>query len=364
MRKNIKVLILAIIASCTTLAVEADPSSIFDVTVPNQQGGFIVAANALYMRGTSSNLGYSSAAGISYSTPETPEFSTTLGFNKAIDTTYQWGFDATLGYRFPGTGNDLTATWTHLGNFSNSDENTVITQRMIVQVPPTSFFTQAGNVNFDYNHVDLDLGQKVNFGDYFTFRMFAGARWADIDETLNKNYDLTPIITDDSSNDIPTNIVSTYEDFDFKGIGPQIGFSGRACLGYGFGIDVSLIGSLLVGTSDTTADINSVNYIAGVLEDSNASHLSANNIDQVVPVLDANAGLDYTYAFTNCDRSYISIQGGYKTINYFDVAQNSITRTSDVGVFSLNQFETGYFLNNTASNIAFDGPYIGVTANL
>lgn len=361
MRKNIKIFILAALATCATNVVQADPCSIFDVTVPNQQGGFTAAANALYLRGTSSNLGYSLATGITY-VPNFPDFNAVnlQVSGKSIDTTYQWGFDATLGYRFPNSGNDLTATWTHLGDFRNTDQNTVINERMAVQVPPVSYFTQAGSANFDYNGVDLDLGQKVNFGDYFTFRMFAGGRWTDIDETLTKNYNLTAI----ADIDTPTNIVSTYEDSDFKGIGPQVGFNGRACLGYGFGIDVSLIGSLLVGSSDTNADINTFDFLGNTIIDSSVSHLSSNNLDHVVPALDANAGLDYTFAFANPDRSYVSIQGGYKTINYFNVAQNTIIRTADPTLLQFNDIATTYTPNKEESNVAFNGAYLGVTANL
>jgi len=356
MKNSIKRLSLALLVLGITSPVLADTCSPFDVTVPNQQGGLTFGADALYMRGTAPDLGYA----VTFASPvPTPigGFTTTANLS-TVNTSYQWGYDVSLGYRFPGTGADLTATWTHLGNFDDSDSTT--TPYNLANVV-TGTFQQSGSVEFNYDAVDLDLGQRVNFGDYFQFRMFAGGRWADIKEDRSNSYPeaFNPVEGTDFTVGFDENINS-----DFRGLGPQLGFDGRYCLGYGFGIDAGLTASLLVG--DVDADNNTFTattaqtVIGPVLVSSAAEKISQNDLDRVVPALDANLGLDYTVAFANCDRSYLTVQAGYKAISYFGAGQNTFEHTpatDNVG------FTTTSTLGN-GNNITFDGPYAGVKVNL
>lgn len=324
----------------------------FDVTVPNQQGGFTFGGDALLMRGTAPNLGYAVLFGPPLATTE---FTSVSGSLSDLDTSYQWGFDALAAYRIPGTGNSVSLAWTHLGDFSNSSTKSFI-------IPPTDdedspdSFSQNANVKFNYNSVDLDLNQLVNFGDYFNFTMFAGARWADVEEDITRNYSSTTLIDFFDG-------TSTFEqeNNEFKGIGPQIGFTGRYCLGWGFGIDANVVASLLVGNVDSDATLSTVVLSDALVTSSDTSTLNSNDRTRVIPALDGSIGADYTYAFANCDRSSVKIQAGYKAINYFDMTEETISHTpvtADNG-----SFVSGFTLGNQSSNVDFDGPYVGINVN-
>lgn len=304
------------------------------------------------MRGTAPNLGYAVLFGPSSTIDD---FTTTNGNLSDIGTSYQWGFDAIAAYRIPGTGNSVSLGWTHLGDFSNSSSKTFIIPSGGEEEPAASFL-QNGHVEFNYNAVDLDLNQLVNFGDNFLFTMFAGARWANLEEDVSRNYSTTTF-------DAFFDGASTYEieNNEFKGIGPQIGFSGRYCLGWGFGIDANVVASLLIGDFDSDATIITPTLLEGVVIGSPSSTINYDNTDQVVPALDGNLGLDYTYAFANCDRSSIKVQAGYKTINYFDVSQETIDHVPATAVNGA--FGTTYTLGNRSSNVSFDGPYVGINVN-
>jgi len=351
MGKNIKRLSLALVALGLSAPVLADTCSPFDVTVPNQQGGFTFGADALLMRGTSPDLGYITTFG-----PATTAgaFTSSSGTISDVDTTYQWGFDAMVGYRIPGTGNDLTLSWTHLGNFDDSDSTSVPFSGVVDETAVTGSTNASGDVEYDYDAVDLDLGQRVNFGDYFQFRMFAGARWADVKQDLDTSSGVTI-----NTPAVASGTVAAFTDNDseFKGIGPQIGFDGRFCLGYGFGIDANLTASLLVGDVDDDANISTI-VITGAdgVTSGTSTSVDDDSRDRVVPALDASLGLDYTYAFANCDRSFLTVQAGYKVINYFDATQNAV----DVGALGGGTFTLG----NATTNVAFDGPYAGIKVNL
>ena len=75
--------------------------------------------------------------------------------------------------------------------------------------------------------------------------------------------------------------------------------------------------------------------------------IDSQNKTRVVPALDASLGLDYTYNFNNCYRSSLVIQAGYKAINYFDVTHHILSNGGP----------------NNATNVGFDGPYLGAKVN-
>lgn len=337
MRKNVKRLSLALIALGLSAPVFADsccPS--FCVTVPNQQGGFTVGADVYGLHPTASNNTFVATLGAITFVP--PTLTIPVNFHE-IDTKYHWAFDITAGYRFPCSGNDVTATWLHYGE--SSDSTNVLTHPFGISALN---FDADGTAKFSLDSVDLDIGQRVNFGDHFNFRMFAGVRWADLEQKKEAVYTLSaPTVT-------PVSIVDVLDQrSEFKGVGPQVGFDGRYCVGYGFGIDTTIVGSLLVGHTDRSADnIFSVVAPLGPIF-SVATPLTGDSDSQgrVVPALDVSLGVDYTYNFNNCARSSLVVQAGYKVVNYWNASSLIISN----GV-------------NGSTDIGFHGPYLGLKVNV
>lgn len=355
MGKNIKRLSLALLALGLSAPAFADTCNPFNVTVPNQQGGFTIGADALYLQPSVPNGAYNFTANTA--TTVTAPFITNGSIN-SVDPTYHWGFDVTAAYRICGTGNDISATWTHLSQNSDSDTvHLVGVVNPLTEVNGNADVT--GSLQFNYDAVDVDVGQRVNFGDYFQFRTFAGVRWAQVedDSTVNAIY----------SSAVAIPVIQSSQHFEqnskFDGIGPQAGFDGRYCLGYGFGLDANLTASLLVGKTD-----NDVRYTqlpaAATTVASRVVDLTVNTKDRVVPAIDASLGLDYTYNFNNCDRSSLVIQAGWKVVNYFD-AGNRVDDNDVAALAGTTGLVTPGFGHGTDShNIAFQGPYAGVKVNL
>lgn len=362
MGKNIKRLSLALLALGLSAPVFADTGSPFAVTVPNQQGGFSFGADALYMKPSATNTNYFVNFGTPALTTTTTSFS---GSNQSADPNWNWGFDAFLGYRIPGTGNDVTLTWTHLCQKTTSDSSvqpgvTIPGVTVFgIPLPATTLNPIAATASstFKYDAVDLDLGQKVNFGDQFLFKMFAGVRFARIEQDLDSTYGtVLPAAFFPTTTTAALNLDQTSK---FSGAGPRIGFSGRYCFGQGafggFGLDANVATSLLIGSTDSS--INPT-FVTTTFTGNTAtgSTVISGNVDSdmkchVVPAVDANLGLDYTYNFNNCDRSSLVIQAGYKVINYWDVTQFPV---GNGGLLSANN----------ATSVGFHGPYAGVTVNL
>lgn len=362
--KNLSIALIALGLSTPVLA-----ECPFDVTIPNQQGGFTIGADALYLRPSSPNLTFETVDSFTTTGLGTTNIVTNRNTdNSRINPSFHWGFDVFAEYRFPCTGNDVMATWTHLGETSDSKTavqgsssvaslNPGTTVPIITQINYANYVTDS-TAKFRYDAVDLNFGQKVNFGSRFLFRVFAGARYADLkqEQDANINRQGTIISFNSRTGDIvlPTTPFSTGEKIsetsDFQGIGPEVGMEGRYCIGAGFGADVSAITSVLLGHVDSTEDDNTRTTFITVTQNTN-HHSDNNHTIHAVPTLDINLGLDYTYNFNNCSRSSLVIQGGYKVIHYWDVT-HFVNNGNIVGNV------------NDATGVNFDGPYLGLKINV
>jgi hypothetical protein len=344
MEKSFKRLSLALLALGLSAPAFADSA----VVVPSQQGGFKIGIDALYLRATNSDLDYASSF-------TSPTANTVNSRNAAVDPSFDWGFYAQVGYLFPCTGNDITLSYTYL---RNNDTDSVVAANAVggflptVAVPPlsplglglTGIFNAAdGKAEFDLNAVDLDFGQRFTTGGY-DMRMFAGLRYASINHTLTANaigdIDLGPPIV------VTTDRGAQRFTSDYRGIGPRIGVDGRYCLQSGFGLDANFSTALLVGNVDAKYDATSV--VAGVTPNARYQANSGSRT-RVVPVLEAKLGADYTHIVDRCSKSSLVFEAGYQVTNYF----NAVDHARVVNGFTI-------LSQNTTSDVAFDGPYLGV----
>ncbi len=349
MGKNIKRLSLALIALGLSAPVFADTCNPFCVSIPNQQGGFTVGADALWLRPTAPNTSYNITVGDIISATSPTSLTIPLEFAH-VDPSYHLGYNVNAAYRIACTGNDISVNWTHLGETSDSETSPTIHDLALTGPARTLNVDGTSKVKFKLDSVDLDVGQRVNLGDNFLMRLFAGVRFVDLQQKKDSDYVAAETRTGGSA-PFRNTFVNLFQDSEFRGVGPQVGLDGRYCLGGGFGVDANLTGSLLVGRVDPSARIGAVQATRSQTTQTTDFvldvPLDSKRINRVVPALDANLGLDYTYNFNNCYRSSLVIQAGYKAINYFDVTHHIL---SNIGP-------------NNASSVGFDGPYAGVKVN-
>jgi hypothetical protein len=336
MEKNFKRLSLALVALGLSASAFADTG----VVIPSQEGGFKIGIDALYLRATNSDLDYATSFAF-------PVVNTASTLNAAADPNFNWGFYAQVGYLFPCTGNDITLGYTYL---RNNESNSIVTappapNRFISLTPfgglnlgLVGFFSAANvKAEFDLNAVDLDMGQRFTT-DGYDMRMFAGLRYASINHTLSSN-GVNGIV-------ILTNSGTQKFTSDYQGVGPRIGMDGRYCLQSGFGLDANFSTALLVGNIDAKYDASSV----VILATPNARYqANSGSRTRVVPVLEAKLGADYVYISDNCSKSSLMFEAGYQVTNYF----NAIDHVRLVNGFTV-------ISQNSTSDVAFDGPYLGV----
>lgn len=343
LKRNIRSLAAALL--CLSIPISA-MGSVSAVTVPNQQGGFTLGGDFLYLTPTSGFLAYS------------PIMPGTLPLSRihSVKPVFYPGFDIMAKYRLPNTGNSVYAIWTHLSNTNDTDSFVDPTLHFVVPSSTSDInATHSATVKFKYDAVDLAADQRLNLGDLFQFRVFSGLRWATLEHDKNvKDHSDALGVT---AVGVPFTAISTdqlNQTSDFKGLGPQFGLEGSYCLGYGFDVDANLTASLLVGqiNSNTVEEFDLVRTVGSAAPQTFVTIIQFNGPKKwrAVPAIDANLGLGYTYVFNNACHSALKAQIGYKVINYFGVV-DFINPSGNSG-------------SPNTSNLSFAGPYFGLNINL
>jgi hypothetical protein len=243
-----------------------------------------------------------------------------------------------------------------------------------------------GRSSTQWSSVDLNFGQHLNIGGNFDLRMAAGLVWARINNELEVVY--TGLATNISNNnqtaqgtttvttetDKQNSVTWMNEESTFRGFGPEIGFDGHYCItNTNFGLTGHLGGQMLIGSVDTDLSYATANTgqrsiantlsVGGVVTQSttnivgrNADYFSNSVHDgktnRLVPEVDANIGIDYTYHFINrcasdCSSSFV-VELGYQATKYFN---------------ALNAFDRIGGDINSFANIAPDTPLPSVITN-
>src|SRR5690349_3342577 len=167
----------------------ATPLGVF---VPNLNPGVQFTASFLQLKPGADNLGFATIT--TFLPLQNPQWAV-----QALNTSYQPGFAVGARQVFACSGKDIQTNWEHL---RTSDSSSVAVSDLTTQWispfnqtgPSTSeqanqvgifhFKAAQGQVNFDYDMVNLDVGQTVNVGLHTQLRLFAGLSWVRLQEQL------------------------------------------------------------------------------------------------------------------------------------------------------------------------------------
>jgi Legionella pneumophila major outer membrane protein precursor len=251
------------------------------------------------------------------------------------------------------------------------------------------FLVAYGRSSTQWNTVDLNFGQHLNIGGNFDLRLSGGLVWARINDELEAYYA-------GAGNNTATNVVSTpgstiisplvitsnidaqrsntyiNEESTFRGFGPEIGFDGHYCItNTNFGFAGHLGGQMLIGTTDTDLYYLTVNSgqqsrvvttspivvgpaattttVLGYNASTFSNYLSDSQDTRLIPEVDANLGIDYTYTFANtyahdCNSSFV-IEAGYQGRKYFN---------------ALKAFDGAVGTRLHSEDVFFHGPFLSV----
>lgn len=334
------------------------PVSVF---IPKLAPGFEFNGSFLLLRPGADNLGFATIT--TFLPLQNPQWAV-----QALDPAYQPGFTFGARYAFANSGKDIRANWEHL---RTSDSTSVAVSNPATQWispfsqtgPSTSeqanqvgifhFKSAQGQVAFDYDMVNLDAGQAVNFGLNTQVRLFAGLSWLRLQEQLISTFyndpNISPVLPvvappNQSLQSISLNNTST-----FTGAGPRLGLTAAHNLSHGFSFVGQLTGAVLAGW------MQPAQYSFNAIFDNavNSEQIRSPRATQVVYASDAKLGLGYSRPMR--PGSVFSIESGFKAaifINPFSTYETSTNVLAlDIGSLSTNS------MRHTPSNFTLNGWY-------
>lgn len=247
-----------------------------------------------------------------------------------------WGYRLALGYDFCGTAccnYGFSLEYTHF----NSSTNTVLSGFLDDIASPTLFAAEVVQLSATYtnavfrwdtkyNAVDFLGHQNLTFCKCVDVQLFAGARYINLREHLNRDYfddeNLIPEILDGGRA-----VVDLFSQFKnkFDGVGPRIGFSTFYPFTCYFGLATECSGELLLGSSRLNYNEDASRLIP------NLGGLELTNFEfrtdyprntRIVPGLGGKAALVYRGGWSNC--SSLTVEVGYRGDEYFGATDNRV----------------------------------------
>jgi|LauGreDrversion4_2_1035121.scaffolds.fasta_scaffold308128_1 hypothetical protein len=314
---NLKKTALAVIALGSTAAFAGTMGpvcSAVNVTVPCETCAWDVGGRALYLQ-SGANTG-------------TQSFTLTQGnnrYNGGVSPQWGWGFQLEASYHYS-TGNDMNLNWYH---YRNTTTNAYGGPALAFNRPNNQAFsvtTASSSVNPQWDQVNIEFGQHVDFGENKFARVHGGFNFSrtgiagtgvfnGIDQTINP--------TDPFRVTTTKNYAATY-----NGFGPRVGMDLNYEWGNGVGVYADGALSVLAGSSKS-----SVITSDALLPARNNAYSSSQS--KVVGELDAKVGMMYTYAMAQGD---LSLDVGWVWAHY----TNPTTELYDFNTGNQNGFEEAF----------------------
>ncbi|HVT62308.1 MAG TPA: Lpg1974 family pore-forming outer membrane protein [Legionellaceae bacterium] len=328
--KKTAVAVLAFSSSAVFAGTMGPVCSAVNVTIPCESTAWMLGGKALYLN---SNLGH-----------KTGTVTTSAGsVSSDLNPRYGWGFMIEGAYHFS-TGNDLNINWYHMnnGNHRTGDGSTFINGAPTYRTGENFFvagltFNPGGyaSVNPQWDAVNIELGQHVDFGDMKSVRFHGGFEWARLAGASElDNSGVVATVSNGTLNAPQGFSYNHSHNPTYNGFGPRLGSDFTYDWGNGLGMYANGAMALLAGTNKTSSTYLDVPTGAFVT-------VSGNTV-QVVPELEAKLGLTYGYATAQGD---LTLDVGWMWVNYFNVISgvdnSGASLASDV-------------------NFGLQGPYIGL----
>jgi len=295
--------------------------SAVNVTIPCESTAWGFGAKALYLEPATTSGAYNYIA------------ANPTGQNINYPNKWAWGFEIEGSYHYD-TGSDANLNWYHVNKSAKKSLSGAYTFPW-----GTSPATSLGRASIDpkWDAVNLEFGQRVDFGDTKNIRFHGGIEYARLANA--------------SSLTLQNPVSSTFNNYlssdsTYNGFGPRLGTDLNYDWGNGLGIYANGAGAVLVGTSKTSRYSNLVRPQLPVLPVYNSFQSSSHTV--ISPELEAKLGVTYDYALAQGD---LTFDLGWMWINYFNVTSSVLSNGTDVvnGDFGLQGLFFGLkWLGNVA----------------
>jgi len=359
-----------ILTSSSVYAVAPAPvmtNNSFAVTFPQVQPGYTLTFAALALKPGATNLNY-----VIYNRAGAPA-QTPIWNEQELRPEYSFAFNIGAGYDFAGGGN-VNIDWTHLNTSTKSSVSAPNADYFLgpdYEIGPDGLLIRNANgkVEFGYDVINLDFGQRMDFGQHVEMRFFAGLSNANLREQIISNYagTVTPGNSSPSNPRIDLGYFNTEQTViaDFFGIGPRVGFDMAYNADNGFGVMGEGAISALIGSSiaKTQYTSNSQTYQDVYNNPTNYQTISDQNVIQVIPAIDGKVGVNYNHTYKQ--GVLLTLGLGYEGAVYINAINQYLPGT----LVKINNTPEGIesggiFVNtmaHTLSNYSVQGPFFRAT---
>lgn len=336
MSKLIFRLILVNLLSTASLAVQAQN---VDFTSSNSPSTIETSSSLLFLQPGTGTLQYGTL--VNPLPAESPHW-----VNQHIDPDYSPAFNVGVGY-YLDSGRDIRLNWTHL---NTSDSDTVFADPIQFVGPPYeigpdagSFKIGYGNAQFEFDAINLDVGQRFQSFGPVDLRVFGGLQLARIGEELTASFQTPDGIT---QNGYTNNSL-------FTGCGPRIGVKAQRSIGY-FDFLGEFATAALLGNMESSMDFRAISPAFPVTP--NIQSLTSPDATRVIPSIDARLGTGWTLPTANHGK--LRLEAGYQVAVYVNaVNEYSISNV----VLPSNVQGVGVFLRTQTplqNDFTAQGPYM------
>jgi hypothetical protein len=337
------------------------------LAIPDLKPGFGAEAAILWLKPGASNLNY---VIWNQGTPVQSPSWTEQELNPSLSPAFEVG----LRYIFPKAGGkDARLSWTHL-NSSTSDSATSPGAASGVflgpdyEIGPPAIPIQhaTGNVTFNYDVINLEVGQFLSFGRNLNMHFFGGLGAGVLEETIKTSYSRVT-----QQDPIGPFVMRQTVSSNFSGVGPRVGIQADYKIQQGLGFVGEGATTLLTGSMHSkTSYIGSAPELLTVYgQTQNYQTIKDQRVYQVVPGFDAKLGVNYERAF-DTERFFkhlkglLKLEAGYQAAVYINAISQYLPGTLVQG----ESLDTGGVfvatINHTLSNYSVQGPYAQLRVQL
>lgn len=329
-------------------------------------GEFGIEGNWLYMRPLVSSLEFARIGTLVDDTPEIINVE-----RKCLKTKFDQGYEF---YAFYRNATKTCTSWDIKGGIlshdfsgktsvdtSNTPDGDFISKSIIplmgftLDIRDTAYLSAAGKLFTDLTELHAEIGWNYLPGCSWVFRAFAGLGYANLKQQIDVSY-TEPIEMITTQNLQTERIIQ--QKSKFSGIGPRAGLYANWAFCGGVSLFGELTGNLFFAS--TSGTFSQSGYLApeSPLEERIFRSIeSFCHNKRTIPSLDLRVGLTAKVLCFSCFT--LSVQGGYRTIHYFDAFELFEIASSGLGS---DNTQNNYFESPTSlkeENYALSGWFIG-----
>jgi|GEM_PF-2869942 len=314
------------------------------VTVPCEREGWDLGIEGFYVRAHNNDLFYSEHLSVN-------ESSRFYSFDKdAVSPEFHFGFRVEGSYHFS-TGNDVTVNWLR---FHHSDDDTVEGGTrfgrgfhvFFTDTVGTEFDNYQGSARFDFDEVNVEMGQHVDVGPNVDMRLHAGLTYAHLDQEFD--------IRGWTSQDKGFRQIET--DSEFRGVGIRTGFDGAYEVGSGFRLTAHGTVSIFAARMRNWVEARDYAHPSLGTQGQLYSTVRFELSERVItPAASARIGVAY-------QNNGFTVEGGWMINHYWDVIKhypNDLTNDTS-GAVLIDGQNLREVVTSHSSNFGIHGPFLSL----